>query len=375
MARFLLGRRRATSVFFRGKTSRLVGSFAFKFGLGSAKGFLGFRKTAPLLLGLRDSTSVRLGDRRSTSVFFPGTARRLVGSLAFKFGLGSAKGFLGLRKTTRLLLGLCSSTSFRLGLCRPARVPLRSAPRRLVRSLPFQFSLGNTKSLLGFRKTTRQLLRLRDSTSFRLSLRRATSVFIRATCPLLGSLALEFGPSRTKGLLGFGKTTRLLLRLRGAARSLLSLCRPTRVLLRSAACLLLGSLAFPLDPGSTASLFLGLAGGNRGRQLLTPERFLRVDGVALGKSLPLLRKLLNLDRRSPFPHHLGTIEIIPENAETGSPRRGLISLCEWGLPLTPLSRGAAVLATPWVPSPAPRRCLGSCRSSTRNAPGGRRGRG
>jgi hypothetical protein len=131
-----------------------------------------------------------------------------------------------------------------------------------------------------------------------------------------------------KRFLGLRKTTRLLLSLRNSTGLRLSLRRSTSVFISGAACLLLGSLAFPLGP---AGLFLGLAHCDCGRELLAPVRFLRVDCVALGKSLPLLRKFLNSDRHSPFPHHLGTIEIIPEGARTGSPRTGLISLCEWGL--------------------------------------------
>jgi hypothetical protein len=316
--RFLFGLSRATSVILRSTTRRLVGGSPLKFGLGSANALLGLRKATLLLLGLCDSPSFCLGLSLATGLFC-GTTRGLVGGFPLKFSLGSPKCLLGLRKTTRLLLGLCGSPSFRFGLRRAPSVFFRSTTRLLLGSFPLKFSLGNTKCLLGLRKTSRLLLGLCDSTSFLLSLCRPTRVFIRAPCLLLGSLAFELGLGSAKSFFGFRKTTRLLLRLGDSTSFLLGLCRTTGSFIRGAACLLLRDLAVPLGPGGPAGFFLGLARGDCSRKLLTPERFLRVDGVALGKSLPLLRKLLDLDRRPLFPHHLGTIEIIPATRKLEAP--------------------------------------------------------
>ena len=279
----------------------------------AAKGFLGLRGSTRLLLSLCGTTSV----------LFRSAACLLVGSLAFKFGLGRAKGFFGLRKATGLLLGLRGSTRLLLSLCGTTSVLFRSAACLLVGSLTFKLGLGDAKGFLGLRKATGLLLGLRGSTRLVLSLCRTTSVLFRsAAYLLLGSLAFKLGLGRAKGFLGLRKATGLLLGLRGSTRLLLSLCRTTSVLFRSAACLLLGSLAFKLGPVSAARPFLRLARGDGSRELLAPVRLFRVDGVALGERLPLLRKLQNSDRRSPFPHHLGTIELSPRTLRVGAPEPG-----------------------------------------------------
>ena len=260
---------------------------------------------------------------RSTGFLLGSAACLLLGSLAFEFGLGRATGFLGLRNATGLLLGLRGSTRLLLSLCGTTSVLFRSAACLLLGSLAFELGLGGATCLLGLRKATGLLLGLRGSTRLLLSLCRTTSVLFRsAACLLLGSLALKLSLGGATCFLGLRKSTGLLLGLRGSTRLLLSLCRTTSVLFRSAACLLLGSFAFELGPVSAACLFFRLPRGDGSGELLAPLRLLGVDGVALGESLPLLRKLLNPVRRSPFPHHLPTIGLSPRTPRVGAPERG-----------------------------------------------------
>ena len=257
-----------------GSTCLFRSSLAFELGLRSAARLPSASAAGRLLLGLPPR---RLPPRQN------GVPAR--GSLALELCLGGAPP----RPPPR---GACSSASAaRRASCR-RRGP---APQR-----PSFSSAGGATCLLGLRGETGPLLGLHDVLS------------PGSGVPALSSLALT-------------------LCLRGAARLLLGLGRSPGFLLGGAACRSSASAAACLHSTTLRSrlrlelatlLFLGLARGGCGGELLAPQGLLRVDGVALGESLPLLRKLLNSLRRSPFPHHPPTMELSPRTRRVATPEVG-----------------------------------------------------
>ncbi len=280
---------------------RLVGGPAFALGLCSA----------PYLLRLRQ-TGLLLGRGHATS-FFLGAARLLLEGAALQLGPGSAESFLRVRQAAGLLLGLSDSTLLLLGLDHVACV--------LICGSALQLGPGSAESFLRVRQAAGMLLGLSDPTLLLLGLGYAASFFLSAAGLLLDRAAIELGPGSAKGFLRVRQAAGLLLGLRDPTLRLFGLGRTTSFLL-GAACPFLGGLAPELGPGSALGTFLRLARGDCGRKLLAPLRFLRIDGVALGESLPLLRKPPSLDCRSPSPHHFGRSNYPPDRGRSTPPEVG-----------------------------------------------------
>ena len=291
---------------------RLASSVAFEFGLRSEASLLGLRSDArrlsfgcqtrlflaskptllcqtSLLLGLRGEASLLL-DLCTSTGFCLSLGREtcfLFGSMAgLLLGLRKPARLFGLRHHASLFLGLCNPTSL-LGLGRATRFLFsrQASPLLRLRNPPRLLGLRGQASLL-LRDPTR-LLSLRGQASLLLGLGTTAGCFLGLRCAtrvLLGSTACALVGSPPFAL-GLG----------GAASPLFDLGGPARFLL--------GSLPLDLGLCVAACLFLNLGGGGCGGDLLAPLSLLRVDGVALGESFPLLRKLLDPLVRSPFPHH------------------------------------------------------------------------
>ncbi len=277
---------------------RLVGGPAFALGLCSA----------PYLLRLRQ-TGLLLGRGHATS-FFLGAARLLLEGAALQLGPGSAESFLRVRQAAGMLLGLSDPTLLLLGLGYAASFFLSAAGLLLDRAA-IELGPGSAKGFLG----------LGQAASLLLGLGCPVSRFLSAACLLLDRAAIELGPGSAKGFLRVRQAAGLLLGLRDPTLRLFGLGRTTSFLL-GAACPFLGGLAPELGPGSALGTFLRLARGDCGRKLLAPLRFLRIDGVALGESLPLLRKPPSLDCRSPAPPHFGRSKYPPDRGRSTPPEVG-----------------------------------------------------